>query len=195
MRRSGKPPSTPDSFAPEMSAAQWARSGSYSAVPIAKQTNTSRHSRAGGTGLLLIGIFKLIKAAALLAVGLGALTLLHKDVAETVLGWVAALKVDPANRYVASLMPRLQLINDRRLEEISAGTLVYAGLFSIEGVGLVLRRRWAEYFTAIATGLFIPLELYELLEHPSVVKFMVIAVNAAIVWYLIAGLRRREAGE
>src|SRR5262249_46305240 len=122
----------------------------------------ARYPNAPGMGLLVIGIFKLIKAAVLLAVGLGALTLLHKDVAETVSSWVAALKVDPANHYVGNLLPRLQLVNDRLLEEICAGTFVYAGLFSVEGVGLLLRKRWAEYFTAIATSALIPLELYEL---------------------------------
>jgi uncharacterized membrane protein (DUF2068 family) len=84
---------------------------------------------------------------------------------------------------------RLQLINDRQLEEISAGTFVYAGLFSVEGVGLLLRKRWAEYFTGIATASLIPMELYELAKHPSVAKLGVISVNVAIVWYLIARLR------
>ncbi len=50
------------------------------------------------------------------------------------------------------------------------GTFLYAGLFLIEGTGLLLRKHWAEYFTIITTGLFIPLEVYELARHFTVVK-------------------------
>jgi uncharacterized membrane protein (DUF2068 family) len=62
-------------------------------------------------------------------------------------------------------------------------------------VGLLLRRRWAEYFTVIVTGSFIPLELYELTRRISVIRFVVLAVNVAIVWYLIAVLRRPAPAE
>jgi uncharacterized membrane protein (DUF2068 family) len=65
-----------------------------------------------------------------------------------------------------------------------------------EGIGLLLRRRWAEYFTVIVTGSFIPLELYELSRHISMTRLIVVAINVAVVWYLIVVLRRggREKG-
>ena len=59
-----------------------------------------------------------------------------------------------------------------------------------EGTGLLLRQRWAEYFTVVVTGSFIPLELYELARHVTVLRLIVIGINVAIVWYLIAALRR-----
>ena len=37
-------------------------------------------------------------------------------------------------------------------------------------MGLLLRKHWAEYFTIITTGLFIPLEIYELVRHFTVTK-------------------------
>jgi len=78
----------------------------------------------------------------------------------------------------------------RRLRAISAGTFLYAGLLLTEGVGLLRRRRWAEYFTVIVTGSFIPLELYELTRRISLIRFVVLAVNVAIVQYLLAVLGR-----
>jgi uncharacterized membrane protein (DUF2068 family) len=143
--------------------------------------------------LLLIAILKLMKAALLLAVAFGALTLLHRDVAEIAAQWIAVLKIDPASRFAAMLMSYLPLVSDRRLEEISAGTFVYAALFSTEGVGLLLGKRWAEYFTAIATGSLIPLELYELVKHRSLPKLVIVALNIAVVWYLAARLKHRPA--
>jgi uncharacterized membrane protein (DUF2068 family) len=143
--------------------------------------------------LLLIAILKLVKAALLLAVAFGALALLHKDVAQTAARWIAALKIDPASRFATMLMSYLPLVSDRRLEEISAGTFAYAALFSTEGVGLLLGRRWAEYFTAIATGSLIPLEVYEVAKHRSLPKLMIVALNIAVVWYLVARLKQRTA--
>jgi uncharacterized membrane protein (DUF2068 family) len=143
--------------------------------------------------LLLIAILKLMKAGLLLAVAFGALALLHRDVAETAARWIAALKIDPASRFATLLMSYLPLVSDRRLEEISAGTFVYAALFSAEGVGLLLGRRWAEYFTAIATGSLIPLELYEMAKHRSLPKLIIVTLNIAVVWYLVARLKQRAA--
>lgn len=142
------------------------------------------------TGLWLIAIFKLTKGLLLLAVGAGALTLLHKDVADVVTQWVDVLRVDPHNRYIHKLLAKLTAVDDRILKEISAGTFFYAALLLTEGIGLSLRKRWAEYLTAIATASLIPLEAYELAKHFSITKVVVIGINAAMVWYLIARLRR-----
>jgi hypothetical protein len=58
--------------------------------------------------------------------------------------------------------------------------------------GLWLRRRWAEYLTVIVTGSFIPLEIYEIVEHFTVLRVVVLAVNVAIVIYLVLDLRRER---
>jgi hypothetical protein len=47
----------------------------------------------------LIALFKLVKAALLIAVGVGALTL-HKDVAGAIEYWVELLRLDPNNHYI-----------------------------------------------------------------------------------------------
>ena len=144
----------------------------------------------GDKGLRLIGGFKLVKGLLLAAVGIGALHLLHKDVADVVAGWLEQVHVDPDNRYADRLLARLLSVDDRKLKAISVGTFGYAALLLTEGIGLLLRKRWAEYFTVIVTGSFIPLELYELWRHVTPTRLTVIAINIAIVWYLIVLLRR-----
>lgn len=140
----------------------------------------------------LIGIFKLVKGVLLIAAGIGALKLLHKDVGEVVQRWIDALRVDPDNRYVHSVLVKTWFVNDRTLKEIGAGTFAYAALFLTEGTGLLLRKRWAHYFTIVVTGSFLPLEIYELAQHPSATKVLVILINIAIVIYLIYNLRRQR---
>jgi uncharacterized membrane protein (DUF2068 family) len=139
--------------------------------------------------MFLIAVFKLAKGSLLVIAAIGALGLLHKDVAEIAQHWIDLLRVDPDNHYVQRVLVHVVGINDRTLKEISAGTFLYAGVFFTEGIGLLLRRRWAQYFTSIVTGSFIPLELYELVRHPSLAKTMLIALNVAIVMYLIVRLR------
>jgi len=143
-----------------------------------------------GRGLWIIAAFKLLKACGLIAVGVGALRLLHKDVAAIVEHWINMFRVDPHNHFIDLLLARLSLLDDRRLKELSAGTFIYAGIFSVEGVGLALRKRWAEYFTIVTTSSLLPIEIYELVRRASIGRIFALGVNLAVVAYLIFELRR-----
>lgn len=140
--------------------------------------------------LRIIAIFKLLKGILLVFLALGAFRLLHRDVAETLEHWGRAVRIDPENRYLAGLLAKANLVDDHKLKELGGLTLIYAALFLTEGVGLLLRKRWAEYLTTIATASFIPLEIYELCRHATVVKAALLVVNVAIVIYLIITLRK-----
>jgi uncharacterized membrane protein (DUF2068 family) len=141
---------------------------------------------------MLIALFKLLKGLLLVAVGFGALRLLHHDLADTVMRWVNILRVDPDNRYIHAALTRVLSVSPKQLKEASAGTFVYAALLLTEGTGLLLRRRWAEYFTIITTGGLIPLEIYEMSKHVTATKAVVLAVNVAIVIYLVLRVRRKS---
>lgn len=143
-----------------------------------------------GIGLRIIAIFKLVKALLLVAVGIGALNLLHKDVSEIASNWIAAIRVDPDNRLVHGLIAKLGLMNDHKLEELSFGSFFYAALLTIEGVGLWLKKRWAEYFTIVLTCSLIPLELYEIAKRVTFTRVGMLLLNLAIVWYLFVQLRK-----
>jgi uncharacterized membrane protein (DUF2068 family) len=141
-------------------------------------------------GFQLIIAFKLFKGLLLIAAGVGAISLLHKDIAEHIMQWITTLRVDPDNHYIHGLVAKAGLLNNRKLEEISAGTFFYAALLMTEGLGLWMRKRWAEYFTILVTSSLIPIELYEIVERLSLGKFLVLGINAAIVWYLVRRLRQ-----
>ena len=145
--------------------------------------------RPARAGILLIGLFKLLKGILLVAVGIGALKLLHKDVAAVLDHWVQILRVDPDNRFIHRLLEKLFAVSPRQLKELSVGTFFYAALLLTEGVGLLMRKHWAEYFTVITTAAFIPLEVYELAHKFTLTRLGVALVNVAIVWYLVRSLR------
>lgn len=140
----------------------------------------------------LIGVFKLVKALLLIAVGVGALRFLHKDLAATVLHWADVLRVDPGNRFLHGILVRIFRVTPKQLRELSVGTFIYAALFATEGMGLLLRKSWAEYFVIVTTGLLIPLEVYGLLRRFTFVKLAVMVVNVLIVLYLAVRVRSRS---
>lgn len=72
---------------------------------------------------------------------------------------------------------------------VAVGLLVYGLVEGVEGVGLWLGRRWAEYLTVIATAVFIPYEIYELTKTVTATKLVAFAINVAAVAYLILAKR------
>jgi len=146
--------------------------------------------RSHGRGLRLIAAFKLLKGLALLALGIGALKLLHKDVAAVVEHWINIFQVDPHSHYIQLLLAKLSIVDDRRLKELSVGTFIYSAIFLAEGVGLALGKRWAEYLTIVTTASLLPLEVYELVKHVGIGKGVALVINLAVVAYLILELRR-----
>lgn len=158
--------------------------------PTPKQPSR-QSSKSSAVGLILIGAFKLFKALLLIIVGIGAIKFLHKDVASTVTHWTQMLRVDPDNRFVHKFLVKIFRLTPKQLKELSVGTFLYAGIFAIEGVGLLLRKRWAEYMTIVTTGGLIPIEVIELARHFTVMKLVVLFINVLIVWYIAVRVRSR----
>ena len=150
------------------------------------------HSGSHSRGLRLIAAFKLFKGLALLAVGIGALKLLHKDVAAEMARWVDLFRVDPDNRYIHRLLEKFSTLDAQKLKELSAGTFFYSALLLTEGIGLWLGKRWAEYLTIIATSSFIPLEVYELAKRVGPAKITVLLINIVVVAYLVIEVRQNR---
>ncbi len=143
--------------------------------------------------LRLIGAFKLVKVASLATFGVLALTHLHTSWADLVERSAHALGVDPGSRYVDRLVGRVVDLGTTKREELGIGALCYAALFFVEGAGLLARKVWAEYFTVIITTSFIPLEIFELVHKRSAWKLVVIALNIAIVVYLVVRIHHDSA--
>jgi uncharacterized membrane protein (DUF2068 family) len=119
--------------------------------------------------------------------------MLRPEVAEWAEARAAAWELNGERQLLQAVFERLCDLSYTRLRAIGIGCLVYAAVFLVEGVGLYLERRWAEYLTIVATGSLIPIELYEISRHPTIGKFGILAVNIGIVWYLAYRLRRQRA--
>jgi uncharacterized membrane protein (DUF2068 family) len=130
---------------------------------------------------------KLIRAVVLAALGVGLLVAGHNGWLDYWADWAEnQLNLNVGRSVILQLLLRLLVyvgaFNHITLLALSA--LLYAALETTEGVGLAMRRRWAEYLTVIATGVLIPYEFYEVLRRPTLLKVGALALNLAVVGYL-----------
>ena len=156
---------------------------------------SGERSHSDRRGLLLIGLFKLTKAVLSVALGVGALKLVHHDAASVILHIADALRIDPESHLVGLLMIKADLINPRDLRHFSMITFAYAVVCLVEGTGLMLEKHWAEYFTVTLTALALPLECFELFKEFTPPRIGLLLVNLAVLAYLIWLLRRQRRRE
>ena len=141
-----------------------------------------------------IALFKLLKGALLIAVGVAALKLLHTDIPGVVENLVSVLGLDQNSRFVGRMLSTAAALTPNRVRDLIIGSFLYGGLFLTEGVGLWLLKRWAMWFTVIITGSFLPLEIYELARHPSAGKVGILVVNLVFAVYLARRIRDERRG-
>src|ERR1700712_4972984 len=73
------------------------------------------HHDSRGRGLLVIGVFKLLKALFFIAVGAGALHLVHQNVGEMLLRATSMFHLDPEGRFVGMLSDKPALISGHQV--------------------------------------------------------------------------------
>jgi uncharacterized membrane protein (DUF2068 family) len=135
--------------------------------------------------LVVIGVFKLAKAALLVALGVVAVVEAPEQIAHTLAHathWTGAFS---GRETVQHALAKLLSLDERTIHRLGIASLCYAAVFATEGIGLVLEKRWAEWLTVCVTGSFIPVEVYELWHSPGAGKVIALALNIAIVVYLV----------
>jgi uncharacterized membrane protein (DUF2068 family) len=150
--------------------------------------------------LIAIAAFKVAQALLFLAIGVGALKLLHKDIGDLLARLADYLRFNSESRFVNSIFDKAALIDDHLLKLISGASFFYAGLDLIEGIGLYFEKAWAEYLTLVITASFLPWEMIEVYRRLTPVRVGLLTVNVLVFFYLLKlvienGRRRRAAGK
>jgi uncharacterized membrane protein (DUF2068 family) len=141
--------------------------------------------------LKLIAAERFVRGVLLLAAGSYLLTHQNKDFGKLAERVLRAVSLDPRRPFLHRIVTYLHDLHASEIKVAALFALGYGVLELVEGTGLWLDKLWAEYLTVIATSLLLPLELYELVRKPTALKAGGIAVNVAIVAYLVVLLRRR----
>jgi len=135
--------------------------------------------------LILIAVFKLAQALLFVAIGVGAMRLLHQDIGDVLTKLVDHLRFNPESKFVNFVLERASIVDDQLLRRIGAVVFIYAGLDLIEGMGLYLEKVWAEYLTLAITASFLPLEIFEVSRRVTVIRVSLLVINALVFGYLL----------
>jgi len=148
-------------------------------------------------GLRVIGLFKIGKALLLLLTTYGIYRLLDVNLVERLYDWVYSLTDGFERRMLERGLDWVSSMGHARIGGILVVTACYTALLLTEGIGLWLRKSWAEWLTVVATASLIPFELLEFFHGHHGKRLAVAAafvVNVIIVIYLVQQLRRARAG-
>ncbi|HUB67298.1 MAG TPA: DUF2127 domain-containing protein [Candidatus Methylacidiphilales bacterium] len=144
--------------------------------------------------LRIIAIYKFIKAAVALLLGLTLLKLIHHDLVLFLQTYIIDpfhLDPDPwknpdsENHFLKWLYEAAANLTPHRLRLLAYLNFFYAAVFATEGTGLYLKKHWAEYFVVIVTGSFLPMEGYWLYYKLAWWKVVLMLGNVLIIVYLL----------
>src|SRR5579863_1052775 len=142
--------------------------------------------------LRTIAVYKLIKVLLLLALAYGEVRLSDASLIHKLVTWASARPLGLEHKVVTWLLEWFSGLSAARSHALRIVTLAYAAVFAVEGVGLWMQKRWAEWLTTIITASLIPLEAWELIFRPTIGKALIIVTNIAVVAYLVWHVRTRK---
>ena len=137
------------------------------------------------TGVRAIAFFEALKGTVVLIAGFGLLSLVHRDLEDLAERLVRHSHLNPASHYPRVFIEAAANTSDSRLRTLAALAFVYSTVRFVEAYGLWKMRAWAEWFAIVSGCIYLPIEVYELIERATLIRAGVLVLNAAIVAYLL----------
>ena len=128
----------------------------------------------------------------MLVLGFGLLSFLGPDDARFYEQVVLRMHLDPANHYLRLFLQTISEVSDTRLWIMTGFAVFYSAVRFLEAYGLWHERRWAEWFAALSGGVYIPIEIYELAQRLTWLRFGALLVNTVVVAYMVWLLTERR---
>jgi uncharacterized membrane protein (DUF2068 family) len=147
----------------------------------------------GLDGLRIIGLIKLGKAVLLLATTYGLIRLAKPDLVDQLYDWLNSLTDSFERRLLERALDWVDSLGADRIHNIIYVTSAYTAILLTEGIGLMLRKTWAEWLTVIASSSLIPFEIWHLffgVRHNQWAVLAATLLNIVIVIYLVRVLQK-----
>jgi uncharacterized membrane protein (DUF2068 family) len=143
-------------------------------------------------GLHAIALFEAAKGMLVLLAGFGLIAVIPQNSEDVALRWVRHMHLNPASHYPQIFIDAAAKVSDVQLWWLAAGAFGYAAFRLVEAYGLWQERSWAEWLAVISGGLFVPLELYKIAQHATWPRVTLLALNLAIVAFMVYVLRNSK---
>jgi uncharacterized membrane protein (DUF2068 family) len=152
-------------------------------------------AKASKTVVRSVAVFEATKGAVVLLAGFGVLSLLHRDIRVAAAALVGRLHLNPTHRFASSFIEAAAQVTDRGLWLIASIGFLYALFRFLEAYGLWSGRRWAEWLAVVSGGLYLPLEIYELIQRYTWMRVSAVIVNLFVVCAMTAVLVKDKKPE
>ncbi|HUJ00006.1 MAG TPA: DUF2127 domain-containing protein [Usitatibacter sp.] len=141
-----------------------------------------------------MALLEATKGAVVVLAGFGVLSLIHRDAQHVADVIVHHLHLNPAKHYPRIFLHLAEHLTDARLWLLVAGASAYSAVRFVEAYGLWRQRWWAEGFAALSGAIYMPFEIWRLAHGGTLVPAIALAINAAVVAFMVYALlsRRRE---
>jgi uncharacterized membrane protein (DUF2068 family) len=146
-------------------------------------------------GLHAIALFEAAKGMLVLLAGFGVIAVIPEDSQDMAERLVRHMHLNPASRYPHIFIDAASKVSDAQLWWLAAAAFAYAAFRLIEAYGLWQERAWAEWLAVISGGIYVPLEVYEIVQRVTWLRVGLLVVNLAIVAFLIHVLRTSRDSE
>ena len=104
-------------------------------------------------GLRAVAVFEAAKGLLVLLLGLGLLSLLHRDVEEAAENLLFRLHIGSDGRLARVFLDAASKLTDTRVWALTGTAVVYSGVRFAEAWGLWNGREWAEWFALLSGAL------------------------------------------
>jgi len=135
-------------------------------------------------GVRSIAVFEAFKGLVVLLAGFGLLSLVHTDLQAAAEELVRHSHLNPARHYPRVFIEAASRTSPARLRYLAGLAFAYSTVRFVEAWGLWNLKAWAEWFAIISGMVYVPIELFELLSHPTLLRAGVLIGNLAVVVYL-----------
>jgi uncharacterized membrane protein (DUF2068 family) len=144
-------------------------------------------------GMRSVATFDAIVGFFLLMGGIGLVAIAHRNPVALSQHLLVFFHLSSSSIFASSWLNIVQNFSAREIMMIGILMISYSLIRIMEAYGLWYHRRWGAWLAIILCGFFIPMELYNILNHVSLYNLFVLGFNIWIVYLMVKALKDKTA--
>lgn len=145
-------------------------------------------------GIKGIAFFEAAKGLLVLVAGFSLFALIHQNLQVFAGQLVGHLHLNAAKHIPEIFLKAIGNLTDSRLLLLAVLAFLYSVMRFVEAYGLWFAKRWAQWFALFSGGVYLPVELYELVKGFSWITIVFVVVNLIVVLFMAVTLAKKRTG-
>ncbi len=145
-------------------------------------------------GIKGIAFFEAAKGVLVLVTGFSLFALIHQNLQIFAGQLIGHLHLNAAKHISEIFSEAIGNLTDSRLLLLAILAFLYSVMRFIEAYGLWFEKRWAQWFALLSGGIYLPVELYELVKGFSWITIIFVLFNLIVVLFMAVTLTKKRNG-